>query len=639
MSAEAEVTAPARGTVSLSASLAAAALAVPTGLLLALPGLVYVAGFDHLAYLLGLLAGAVLAGVWIAPKIAEAAANTLVEALRHRFGNGTARLAALVIALAILSLLTANLDAVASLLDVGFRIPPRIALAGAVALSIAGAFLLDDRRFRLIAALAFAALALAVIALLALLSMRHGTDSLPLLGYGPSLPAIATLEDMLLETGAVDFASFGAHTATFLKLSPLDFAALVLSLAAGIAVFPPLVRTLAAGHTPAATRLTGAWSVVWLMAVLIAIPPLAAHAKIELYGALARPTPLAALPAWVEAPSRAGLVHIHGTSLGLLEEVARAVEAGDADSTAISNAIATRSLALANRWDELDDAVRTALVDTARTRPQNADPTAAWAAYVTGVLPAAATAAGDETGTLTQGALVIEPLAVLSALPALAGAPEAAAPLAVLSAFAAIVLAAALLRTLLALRAPHDASGTPRSARPSRVLALSIAAIAAAFAALRGGEGVPVAVSGLSLLAAGLFPVAALGLSWRRVSAAAAASAIIAGAAVSLYYDIGTQIFPVAFYKTWPNLSDAGEAAIEEFGLLEDAVNGAADDATKAQARAALADFAAGTATRPGLANWAGIDPAASAVFAVPAGLMVLILVTVAIPARRRPQP
>ena len=85
--------APSRETPTAFSALGAAAIAVPVAIVAALPGLVFAAGFDHLAYLLGAMAGIVLAGVWIAPKIAALGARSLTEALRIRFGPLTARLA------------------------------------------------------------------------------------------------------------------------------------------------------------------------------------------------------------------------------------------------------------------------------------------------------------------------------------------------------------------------------------------------------------------------------------------------------------------------------------------------------------------------------------------------------------------
>jgi cation/acetate symporter len=129
-------------------------------------------------------------------------------------------------------------------------------------------------------------------------------------------------------------------------------------------------------------------------------------------------------------------------------------------------------------------------------------------------------------------------------------------------------------------------------------------------------------------MAAGLFPVLALGLAWRHATAAGAIAAIIAGGGVTLYYDVGIQVFPAAFYRTWAPLSNAGEFAIEEFeALATEAEEGESEEARTAASKA-LATLARGTATRSGLANWFGIDSASGGVFGVPAGFAALVLVS-----------
>lgn len=619
--------APSRETPTAFSALGAAAIAVPVAIVAALPGLVFAAGFDHLAYLLGAMAGIVLAGVWIAPKLAALGARSLTEALRIRFGPLTARLAAIVIVLALLPILVAEFSVAGVLLGNATGLPMWVGLGLLLLLALAGALMLDARRLGWLTLLGFGALTFGLGAPLAALCVKHG--GLPFLapGFGPSLPDIATLEETILQSGRVDFDTFGAHTATFLKLSPLDFSALVVSLAMGLAVLPPLLAALQGGGVrPARVRLGGAWVALWAMLVLGSIPALAAYAKLDIYAALTKPTPLAQPPSWVEAPSRAGLVHLHGTSAALLDAVATEVKAGHAETAAVAESLAHRFHALESRWSALDEAVKAAMIEAARTLPDADDPAALWTAYTNMILPAAASAAGADDPNLTQSALAIEPLGLLVALPALAGLPDGLGIAVVVAmALAALVMIVALLRTVLTL---GTARPDGRTSWPMRAGTASMAIVAAGFAALEPTETTAMAVSGLSLAAAGLFPVSALGLSWMRVTRVAASAAIVAGAALSLYYDVGIQVFPAAFYKTWPALSDAGETAIEEFNLLDEAVRDAADDDARAEAQTALDDWARGTPTLPGLANWAGLDAASSAAIAVPLGLVTLVLVS-----------
>ena len=606
--------------------LAAAGSALPIALLAALPGLVFVAGFDHLAYGLGLLAGIVFAGLLVAPHVALTGTATIPAALHARFGRAAAVAAGIVIVLVVLPLLAAELAFLGSLVEAGLGAPYLAGVAGALVLAVLAALLLDSRAFGWLAVAAYVLLALSLLAPLVLLAVKAHGIVVPHLAYGHALTAVDALEEQLIENGLVDFDTFSVHVTPFLRLSRLDVFALVVSLALGAAVLPQLVSALAAATAPASVRVAGAWTTLFVMLVLISVPALAAYAKLEIYAAMTANTPLAALPPWLEAPLRADLAHVHGTSLALLDQVAKAVASGVSEPAAIADSLSRHALAMEERWLALDDTVRAALAETARTLGAGASSGELWQAYVGRVLPAAAAAAGNDTATLTQAALVIEPAGLLLALPSLSGAPGW-----IVAGFlvAVIVVAAALVRSLLRVArvaSPSDASGRPPFG--ALILALATAAIAAGFAALRPGDLVAIVVSALSLAAAGLFPVLALGLAWRHATTAGAIAAIIAGGGVTLYYDVGIRVFPAAFYRTWAPLSNAGEFAIEEFeALATEAEEGESEEARTAASKA-LATLARGTATRSELANWFGIDSASGGVFGVPAGFAALVLVS-----------
>lgn len=614
--------------------LAAAGRAVPVALLAALPGLVFVAGFDHLAYGLGLLAGIVLAGLVVAPRVAGLGAATIPDALARRFGRTTALIAGVVLVLVVLPLLTAELALVGVVAEAAVGAPYLAAILVTLALAAAAALRFNDRALGRMAVAAYALLAIGLLVPLALMAFKTHGLVFPHIAYGEALPTVDNLEEQLVENGLVDFDTFGLHVTPFLRLTGLDLFALVIALALGTAVLPHLVSALATGARPAAARFAGAWTALFVMLILMTVPALAAYAKLAIYGAMTASTPLAALPAWLEAPLRADLAHIHGTSLAMLDQATKAVAAGATDPSALGDHIAAHALTMGERWNALDGQVRRAIIETARTLGAGASASAAdiWQAYLAQVLPVAAAAAGNEAATLTQAALVIEPEGLLLALPGLSGAPVQGAILIAVSVLAmALVVATALIRALLSLGAGEQATGTSWR---GPALAIGVAVAAAGIATLRPDDLVTVVVSALSLGAAGLFPVLALGLAWRRATAAGAMAAIVLGAGVTLYYDVGIQVFPTAFYRTWAPLSNAGEFAIEEFTALETEAREAEDDETKATAAAALEKLARGTATRAGLANWFGIDSASGAVFGVPLGLAVLVLVSLA--TRRR---
>jgi len=600
--------------------LAAAGLAVPVSLLAALPGLVYFAGFDHLAYGLGILAGVVLAGALVAPRLAGDGRASIASALDRRFGRGPAIAAAVVLVLALIPVLAAEYAFAALLAQAALGVPYAVAIAAALVVTAVAAVLVGDRGMSALGTAAYALLAASLAALLALLAAHAISASV--------LATIGTLEDKLLENGLVDFDTFSLHLTPFLRLSGLDLIALVMSIALGTAVFVPLVTALADGRTPGMTRSTGAWAALFVMLVLLAVPAVAAYAKLEIYGAIAADTRLADLPAWLDAPLAAGYAHIHGTSIALLGEVAHAVQASGTDPAAIADALALSAMPLETRWLALDAEVQRVMIETAQTLGAAASPDALKQAFVSTVLPAAAAAAGNGAAVLSQAALVMEPLGLLLALPVIAGAP---ASLVVVLAAAVIattlIMATAVIRGLLS-GAFVQSGDTARWPWPALAVGLLSAALAAGAALLRPGDLYGMVVASVSLAAAGLFPALALGLAWKRATSAGVTAAIVIGAALALYYDAGIQAFPVSFYETWAPLSNAGDFAIENFRALQMDAEQAEDASARANALTALETLARGTPGRPGLANWAGIDSASGAIFGVPLGLLALVLVS-----------
>ncbi|MGE0023074.1 MAG: hypothetical protein AB7S70_05510 [Hyphomicrobium sp.] len=615
-------------TAQVRGGLSAAGLAVPVSLLAALPGLVYFAGFDHLAYGLGLMAGVVLAGALVAPRLAGEGDARIVAALERRFGRGPATAAPTVLVLALIPILAAEYAFAALLAEVALSLPYGVAVAAALAGTVALAAFIGDRAMSALGTAAYVLIVAALAALLALLA-AHAVS-------GDVFAAIGALEARLLENGLVDFDTFSLHLTPFLRLPGAGLIALVVSLAVGTAVLAPLLSALAAGRTPGEARSTAPWAALFVMLVLLAVPAVAAYAKLGIYSVIAAGTPLTDLPAWLDAPLAAGYAHIHGTSTALLAEVARALPGSGTDPAAIADALELRPMPIETRWLALDAEMRRVVVEAAQTLGPVPSPEALKHAFVGTVLPAAATAAGNEAAVLSQAALVVEPLGLLLALPALAGAPASlVVALAVAMIAATLVMATALVRSLLSV-VPVPASHAPRSSWQALAVGLLSAALAAGAALLRPGDLYGMVVTSLSLAGAGLFPALAVGLAWKRATAAGVTAAIVIGAGVAFYYDVGIQAFPVSFYETWAPLSNAGEFAIENFRALQmDAVE-AEDASARAGARTALETLARGTPGRPGLANWAGIDSASGAIFAVPLGLLALVVVSLVTGRRSR---
>jgi len=148
----------------------------------------------------------------------------------------------------------------------------------------------------------------------------------------------------------------------------------------------------------------------------------------------------------------------------------------------------------------------------------------------------------------------------------------------------------------------------------------------------------------LSILAAGLFPALVMGIWWRRATASGALAGMVTGLTVTLAYIGGTQLAPDMVPRlTLPQMGD-GEVAHDEALTVEQ------DPAAMAAAEPAFGDEpiepAASPAPAPDTADvpaevptampdaalqpapWLGISDHAAAVFGLPLGFLVLIVVS-----------
>jgi cation/acetate symporter len=245
---------------------------------------------------------------------------------------------------------------------------------------------------------------------------------------------------------------------------------------------------------------------------------------------------------------------------------------------------------------------------------------------------AACTSAPGWNGVLRLQDVALDPDMIVLALPEMAGqgSPVFAGVAAAGLAAALITAEGPLAAILAALGFERDEAGASGRTRLAPYLIAAIAVSGAALAAASRPAGIlSVATWALTLAAAGLFPAVVAGLWWRRVSGAAAAAAIAAGLCVCLFYLAGTRYFAMQFFETWPSLSSAGFSARETFGALKEAWSGAAPGPAKDAAFAAL------NAHTQTMADWWGIKSLAAALIALPAGLAVMAIVTIFVPARR----
>jgi cation/acetate symporter len=165
-----------------------------------------------------------------------------------------------------------------------------------------------------------------------------------------------------------------------------------------------------------------------------------------------------------------------------------------------------------------------------------------------------------------------------------------------------------------------------RTATQSRQLAvlrlmLVVVVVAAALIASSGQDLSDWAAASLSLAAASFFPVLVLGLWWRRTNQAGAIASMSAALAFALFYLFAPYYFPVQFFEAMSGLSGGGQDQWPQYLALKQAA-----DLADGFAKQAAVDAWVNEARR--FASWGGVDRHYAALFAVPFGFIVAIVVS-----------
>lgn len=627
-----------RAVPAASNGMAAAAIWLSLAASIGLAGTLYASGFDGHAILTGLMAGLVLIGVLIAPYLRKLGAQSVPDFFGARYGRAVQVLTALLLMLSLLALLVAQLMAIAEIGKETFAIPPPWAPWTATLLVAAPVFLggMKGATWSQVAQYFIALFALLAIVIVAAVQVTGWP--IPALSFGEALNRVSALEVELIEKGLADPGTLKPHTAAFLRVDLANYLALTLSVALGTACFPPLLSRYLTTRSVRETRLSVAWSAFFALLIALMLPAYAVYTKAQIYGLLAKETALADLPDWLEPHLRADRVRVHGLSLAMMDEARSVLRSGSQDDASLDRHLKTRapSSAAAAALLELGEPVRAAVVEAARSTLSVTEQDT-WSAFRRRVLPAAAELSGDTAGKLTEGSLWINPTAFMAvaadvARP-IANAGGLMKGLATAGALAALLAGASGVLLVLTSALGHDLyvrSADRTAPDQRRLLVLRLASVvfagaAATLAARPLADYAALAAWSFSLLASALFPALVLGVWWKRTTAWGAAAGMVAGFGVSLYYLAGPQFFPVSFQAMWSPFSIAGEEAIATLETLK-AAWAAADGDAKVTAYAALAAHART------LSDWFGINPAAAALFGVPAGFAVAMLVSLLTP-------
>jgi cation/acetate symporter len=206
---------------------------------------------------------------------------------------------------------------------------------------------------------------------------------------------------------------------------------------------------------------------------------------------------------------------------------------------------------------------------------------------------------------------------------ACAGVALLAAGLAAASGFALVV--ANLLSYDIYYKSLDPSAASPRRLGVARACLALVVASATWLATRIDADAARLAAWSFSLAASGLLPVLALGLWWPRANRQGAIAGIAVGLGLCLYYFLAPRFIPISFYETSSFLSNATPDDVAGYLKLKQAYL-AAGEGDKAAALAALEDKARA------LGNWGGVPTACAALFAVPAGFLVTIIVSLLTP-------
>ena len=608
-------------------------LAVPA--FAGLAGHVFTFGFDGLAFVVGPLAGVLVAGVLFQPYLAASKASTVSEFLGLRFGPAARVMSAAVIACVSFVVFAAALSAAAELAARVFEVPTVVAAVAALILILL--MLVPGGMI----SLTWTAAVIKLIGLIAILAGlivmgKHGFgQNFPPLASAQALQSITDLEYGMIEKGLADAALLKPQAKPFLQIDPANFFGLILSLMMATAVLPQLLQRSIAVQSPAAARSSSAWLLALAAVVMTSASAWALFGKYEVYALVEKGTAFAAVPDWL-ATSPGGIgVQIHGISILFVEDVVAAVQSGAQTSSQVADALTDRGDAAAASWGGLKEPLKVLMIQTAQSAPPGAGADYALQALRTTIWPAAALSAGNKTGLITLASLKFDAEALMLGLPKVMGASATIASLSIAAALSGLLaiasaalfsVAAVLSRDVIVSRSQDRADvasiGDMRWARAWIIVA---GLTAAAAVTLLNVDWTAAAALAVSAGASALFAVMAGAIWWPRANSLGAALAVLSGLAVSLIYGAGTRYFPVALFDLWPAASDALPAATAKLAAMKSAPGAASGDQAAALA-AKLQAYAGGTPFKPGVANWWGLGGASAVVFALPVAILALLL-------------
>jgi cation/acetate symporter len=241
-------------------------------------------------------------------------------------------------------------------------------------------------------------------------------------------------------------------------------------------------------------------------------------------------------------------------------------------------------------------------------------------------------AAAGNVGVLRWQDIGINTDVVVISTPEIAGLPYVITGLVAAGGLAAALSTADGLLLAIANALSHDVyykmidpqAPTARRLVVSRVLLVVVAVLAAWTASTRPSDILAMVSWAFSLAAGGLFPALVLGIWWKRATSQAAVAGIIAGFGVTLMYLVVTRYFP-GFGVTYLGMTS----------LLNPATNAPliADLKAAVSAAGGMDGFVAVSHPLASKVGWLNINNISSAAYGLPAGFLVMFVVSLMTPA------
>ncbi len=550
-----------------------------------LAGVLFAQGYDGLAYMLGLMSALVVMSLFVVPAFANTPSRSLTQYLSINYSSRMLTvLGATTLGFCLILLLAAEITVVAVILTRSLAISFQNATFLAAVLTLLFVAMVNLKRNILPAGLA-----LGSILLLVVLSLQSGLSSweqfsfpLPQFSYGHALYEIVGLEQTLLEKELADAVTMKQHLRPRLHFDAVNFFAIISCLAFGFAVLP--LRALfngnsrPAGFSPSSDKATDETTV-----------SLAQSSQALAWCAFFVCLTIITLPA-VSAFSKLNLYKTISTPISI--------------STLPSWVTPFSNSGLMKICGQTDLSTSN-LTSTC----------------------------SDQEGRLRLHDIVFQPDTLLSLAPDFANQPSIMILVLSLVIFLVALFGGSRLLTIAAaeLKAAMTqedlSSGNKRTTKENTLTTsatyIGFLVAATLFVTMSNLNTMTLISWSASLAASTLFPVIVVSHLWTRVSAPAAISAMIAGFAVWAYYIIGTTYFAPSFAIFWQAISSAPQWQLEELISLMAKCSGS--DVGECSSLSTLAYESA---------NWLGIQNSASAIFALPTALLVLIGLTFLIPRR-----